>query len=185
MKCNSREPLLNCLFLYVIALLLTPLCLRADKTFAWAGTDTRFSGWFSISDADYDNRSFQTITHARFEFIDSQNPARSVVLDDPRGFYPNNTMGRLTPDGLSLLHGTHPDNPNVSFWVAVWQPGGIDVGMYGHHSGGLGKFTYANYRVNFTAESTGHWALVPEPSVLSMALVACAFFFLYKKPQLG
>src|SRR5688500_16001066 len=83
---------------------LTATCVRADKTFMWSGNDPRFSGSFSISEADFERRSFDTITQAWFQFLDSQNPSASVILDDPRGFYPNNTSGRLTPDGLTLLH---------------------------------------------------------------------------------
>jgi hypothetical protein len=135
------------------------LIARGDQTFLWSGDDQRFNGSFSISDNDFERRSFQTITAARFEYNDSKNPGVSVILDNPSGFYPGNTDGTITADGTRLKQNS---------WVAVWQPEtGIEVGMYGHFDGaGGGLFTYANYLDNFVADSRGTWVLeVPEPSI--------------------
>jgi hypothetical protein len=144
---------------------------QADQTFLWSGDDQHFSGWFSISDADFARRSFQTLKAARFEYNDPQKPAVSVILDDPAGFHMGNTHGTITTDGTRLKQDS---------WVAVWQPEtGIEVGMYGHFdSAGQELFTYANYLDHFFVESKGTWALqVPEPATNLLFLTGLVILF--------
>ena len=146
--------------LFGLMLSLSYICVRADRTFEWKGDDPRFSGWFSISETDFQNRSFQAITRARYEFRDTLIPAASVILEDPLGFYGGNIYGRLTMDGHRLRHDSDPMNPGASFLVAVWQHPGIQVGMYGHNQGEPEEFfTYANYNLEFLAESPGNMVI--------------------------
>lgn len=160
---------------------------HAERTFIWSGDDPRFSGWFSISDADFERRSFDMVTGGRYEFRDSLSPVVNVVLEDPRGFQPGNAQGNIKADGTGLSHSPDPRNPNTSFWVANWQPPGISVGMYGHNEGQpFDLFTYANYERNFFAEAQGFWILsVPEPSTVSLTfgMGSLALFWSRKKPS--
>lgn len=143
--------------------------LGADYTYAWAGNDSRFSGWFSISDSDFALRSFTNLTAFHFQFQDSLNPIYDLSLEDPAGLYRGNVFGMLTSDGQHLSHSLNPNNPNVSFWVAAWQAPGISVGMYTHNRGDpVEYFTYADYSRNLYFETTGTWSLVPEPSALRL-----------------
>jgi hypothetical protein len=166
----------------ILAAVAVPINLTADQTFVWKGDDPRFSGWFSISDADYERRQFDMITAARYAFEDARNPAANVVLTDPRGFHPCNVHGRLTADGQRMRHDIDPANPNVSFWVAVWRYPGIDVGMYGYNDGGpLERFEYANYEQGVIAKAIGTWTLVPEPDVGTLILLGIGAFWRFRR----
>ena len=134
----------------------------ADKTFLWAGNDSRFSASFSISDAAFAVGEFHSPTAVDFEFHDPADPTLDIILNNPLGAYPNNFDGSLTSDKQSLSHDTSPSNPNISFWVAVWKVGGIDVGMYSWNSAGspAENFQYVDYNRGGTiATTTGSWTL--------------------------
>jgi hypothetical protein len=54
-------------FILVVFARLTTGTLYADRTFVWSGDDRRFSGWFSMSENDFQKRSFETIKSKDFE----------------------------------------------------------------------------------------------------------------------
>ena len=167
---------------------LTSFPLLADYTYVWSGNDPRFSGTFSISDADFTNRDFTTLTAVDFQFHDSQDPSHDVILSSPLNILGGgNNSGSLTSDGLHLNHNQNAFNPNVSFAVSAWQHPSIDVGLYSWNPTGdsLEYFEYANYTDHFFAQTTGSWSLqvVPEPS--TVCLVGIGSFVLLVRKSIG
>jgi hypothetical protein len=169
---------LRCLITAISSLAcLTTLPLLADYTYVWTGEDPRFSGTFSISNSDYTNRQFSSLSGINFQFHDGQNPSLSIILNSLNSVHGGgNDSGWLTADGRHLDHSKNELGGNVSFWIAAWQYPGIDVGLYSWNP--LGDASeYFQYYANSSiiAETRGSWSLQPIPEPGAACLMSLWF----------